>query len=139
MNIRNFFISLHLQSINLKEIELVESYYQKLMCYVVLCCVASLPGTLLAKFGMVFWGVRLLTGVPNPMPKQTEPRSPGRALICYGDRSCRLPTASNRSSALTPYGLFLKVRGGSLKESRGPEKGLCMCVVCAYLLVGARG
>ena len=109
------------------------------LCCVVLCCVASLPATLLAKFGMVFWGVRLLTGVPNPMPKQTERRSPRRALICYGDRSCCLPTASNRSSALTPSRLFLKVRGGSLKESRGPEKGLCMCVVCAYLLVGARG
>ena len=52
----------------------------------VLCCVASLPVTLLTKFGMVFWGVRLLTGVPDPMPKQTERRSPRRALVCYGDR-----------------------------------------------------
>ena len=66
--------------INKKWVSLMQLHQQNMS--VVLCCVASLPVTLLAKFGMVFWGVRLLTGVPDPMPKQTEGRSPRRALIC---------------------------------------------------------
>ena len=60
---------------------IIETFKVSCITCVVLCCVASLPGTLLAKFGVVFCGVRLLTGVPNSMPKQTEWRSPRRALI----------------------------------------------------------